>query len=822
MQRVSKHIFVHALLALGLLVAGFTTSPVATGQTPTAEQIELFNSLPPDQQRALMDQALKSKAASSTDQPLATPDISAPKPVVARGADVALIPEAADLLPYGYDIFTSVPTTFAPATDIPVPAEYVLGPGDMLEVQLIGESGGRYTLTVNRDGTVDFPNLGPIAVAGMKFPAAKDMLEKRVADQMIGMRASVSIGSLRSIRIFVLGEAERPGSYTVSGLSTITNALFVSGGVKPIGSLRNIQLKRNGQVVSRLDLYDLLLEGDTSGDVRLLPGDVIFIPPVGITVGIGGEVRRPAIYEVKEGARASDLLYLIGGLTPRADPRTARLNRIDNRRNRTILDIDLSTAAGRATVLRSGDIIGIQPIRDSLEGSVQLSGHVYRERQEQFRPGMRLTDLVQTLDELRPLTDQHYVLIRRETGPDRRVSVLSADLAAAFANSASPDNVTLQARDHVHVFDLAASRKDVIDPIVADLQRQSLRDEPLKLVGVGGRVKVPGQYPLESGMTVGDLLRAGGGLDQAAYGGTAELTRYEIVGGERRQTELIELDLAGLLAGDPTADVPLRAFDYLVVKEVPLWRDQESVTITGEVRFPGTYPIKRGETLRAVVARAGGLTDMAFPEGSVFTRAELREREQRQLSVLAERLQRELAAISLQQAQSTEKVDTAQTLATGHALLADLKATQALGRLIIDLETVLAARPGSENDIVVKDGDLLVVPRQTQEVSVIGEVQNSASHLYQAGLSRDDYVARSGGMTQRADKKRTFVIRANGVVAAGTGSSWFSRSGSQGIQPGDTVVVPLDAQQMRPLTMWTSVTQILYNIAVAVAAVNSF
>lgn len=822
MQRISKHIVAHALLALALLVAGSASAPVANGQTPTAEQVELFNSLPPDQQRALLDQALKSRSGVSTDQPLASPDVSAPKPAEVRDPGVLLIPEAADLKPFGYDIFTTVPTTFAPATDIPVPAEYVLGPGDMLEVQLIGESGGRHTLTVSRDGTVDFPNLGPIAVAGMKFPAAKEMLEKRVTEQMIGMRASVSIGSLRSIRIFVLGEAERPGSYTVSGLSTITNALFASGGVKPIGSLRNIQLKRNGHVVSRLDLYDLLLEGNTTGDVRLLPGDVIFVPPVGVTVGIGGEVRRPAIYEVKEGARASDLLYLTGGLTPRADPRTARLNRIDNRRHRTILDIDLSMSEGRATVLRSGDIIRIQPIRESLEGSVQLSGHVYRERQEQFRPGMRLTDLLQTLDELRPLTDQHYVLIRRETGPDRRVSVLSADLAAAFASPASPDNVALQARDHVHVFDLAASRKDVVDPIIADLQRQSVRDEPLKIVGVGGRVKVPGQYPLESGMTVSDLLRAGGGLDQAAYGGAAELTRYEIVGGERRQTELIELDLAGLLGGEPSADVPLRAFDFLVIKEVPLWRDQESVTINGEVRFPGTYPIKRGETLRSVVARAGGLTDLAFIEGSVFTRAELREREQRQLNVLAERLQRELAAISLQQAQSTEKVDTAQTLAAGHALLADLKATQALGRLVINLDDVLLAAPGTDNDIVVKDGDLLVVPRQTQEVSVIGEVQNATSHLYQAGMSRDDYIARSGGTTQRADRKRTFVIRANGVVAAGAGSSWFSRSGSQEIQPGDTVIVPLDAQQMRPLTMWTSVSQILYNIAVAVAAVNSF
>lgn len=804
-----------------LLLAAAIGTPIAQAQTPTPEQLELLKSLPAEQQRALIEQAVQGQPAQSSDAPLSTPDTDRPKAGVQAPTTSPLMPEAGDLKPFGYDVFANVPTTFAPATDIPVPAEYVLGPGDTLEVQLIGERGGRYALTVGRDGTVDFPNLGPIAVAGMRFPAAKEMLEKRVTEQMIGLRASVSMGSLRSIRIFVLGEAERSGSYTVSGLSTITNALFASGGVKPVGSLRNIQLKRNGQVVSRLDLYDLLLDGDTSGDVRLLPGDVIFIPPVGTTIGVAGEVRRPAIYEVNEGARASDLLYLTGGLTPRADPRTARLNRIDNRRNRTILDIDLTTAHGRATQLQAGDIIRIQPIRDSLEGSVQLSGNVHRERQEQYRPGMRLTDLVQSLDELKPLTDQHYVLIRRETGPDRRVSALSADLAAAFARPQSSDNVPLQARDRVFVFDLATSREGVVQSIMTDLQRQSLRDEPLKTVSVGGRVKVPGQYPLEAGMTVSDLLRAGGSLDQAAYAGTAELTRYEVIDGERRQTEVVDLDFARLLAGDASADLALRPFDYLLVKEMPEWRDQETIVISGEVRFPGTYPVRRGESLKSVVQRAGGLTDLAFPEGSVFTRQELKQREQRQLEVLAERLQRELASLSLQQSQSAEAAETKQAMLAGQGLLADLKSTEAVGRLVINLNAVLGAEPGSETDIVVKDGDRLVVPRRTQEVTVIGEVQSASSHLYQGGLTRDDYIARAGGTTQRADKKRAYVIRANGEVAVGSGSTWFN-GGSKEIRPGDTVVVPLDTQQVRPLTLWAGVTQILYQIAVAVAAVNSF
>jgi protein involved in polysaccharide export with SLBB domain len=321
-------------------------------------------------------------------------------------------------------------------------------------------------------------------------------------------------------------------------------------------------------------------------------------------------------------------------------------------------------------------------------------------------------------------------------------------------------------------------------------------------------------------MTISDLLRAGGGLDQSAYSGAAELIRYEVVGGEKRQTELIDLELERVLAGDPAADVALRPFDFLVVKEMPLWREQESIEVLGEVRFPGKYPIKRGETLKSIIERAGGLTDLAFAEGSVFTRKDLKEREQRQLKVLADRLQGELATLSLQLAQSGEAGNTGQAIAAGQGLLADLKATEAVGRLVIDLRGVINAPAGSPNDVVVKDGDKLLIPRQTQEVTVIGEVQSATSHLFDPAISRDEYIAMSGGTTPRADKKRIYVVRASGSVSAGNGSSWFSQE-STDIRPGDTIVVPLDAERMRPLPLWTAVTTVIYNLAVAVAAIGS-
>ncbi|HEV8331078.1 MAG TPA: SLBB domain-containing protein [Steroidobacteraceae bacterium] len=723
------------------------------------------------------------------------------------------------LKPFGYDLFGGMPSTFAPATDVPVPAAYVIGPGDTIEVQLIGNTKGRYALVVGRDGRVNFPELGPIAVGGRRFEEVRADLEARVRDQMIGTQASVGIGELRSIRVFVLGDAQTPGSYTVSGLSTITNALFVSGGVKKIGSLRNIQLKRAGSIVTTLDLYDLLLHGNTGADARLLPGDVIFVPPVGATVGLGGEVRRPAIYELKSETTAAQLLQLGGGLTPEADPSFATLDRVDERRVRVTVDVNLASASGQATLLRSGDTLRVPVVRPVLEDSVIVSGFVHRPGAYQFKPGMRVADVIPSLDELKPNADQRYVLIRRELPPDRRVRIFSLNLELALTDHASAQNFELAPRDQIFVFDLESGRDRIIEPLMRELNMQSRIDQPTAEVSVAGRVKVPGKYPLEPGMRVSDLLRAGGSLDEAAYGGQAELTRYEIGDGEARQAELIKIDLRALLAGDPAADLPLKPFDYLVIKEVPLWAAQEEVEVRGEVRFPGRYPIHRGETLRSVMERAGGLTDLAFVEGAVFTRDELKEREKKQLETLANRMESDVAQFSLMTAQETGK-DASQALTVGHTLLANIRNATPVGRLVIDLRRSMSAQAGSEQDVVLKDGDRLMVPRVTQEVTVVGEVQSATSHLYRAELSRDDYIALSGGLTTRADEDRIYVVRADGSVVTASGKSWFG--GGVDIRTGDTIVAPLDTERMRPLPFWTAVTTIIYNLAIAAAAVNSF
>jgi polysaccharide export outer membrane protein len=733
------------------------------------------------------------------------------------------------LKPFGYDLFKGLPSTFAPVSEIQVPIDYIVGPGDTLEVQLYGGSAPAiYELTVQRDGRVNFPKLGPIMVSNMNFDAVRAAIDNRVSQQLIGTRVSVTMGDLRSIRVFVLGEAEKPGSYTVSGLSTMTNALFVSGGVRPIGTLRNIQLKRNGRLITTLDLYDLLLHGDTSNDRQLLPGDVIFIPPIGKTVSVDGAVRRPAIYELKTENTVAQAVLIAGGLSPDADETLGQLERILPSRLREMHNIDLTAAESRATELANGDKLRIPAIRPTLENSVILSGYVFRPGQFAYRPGLRLTDILGSIDELRPNADQHYIMIRRQLQPDDRITAVSADLRRALAARGSAADPELKPRDKIYVFDLSADRERVLASVVRELELQATPDQPEQIVSIDGRVKAPGHYPLEPTMHVSDLIRAGGSLQDAAFRGQAEITRYDVADGDTRQTELISVDLAAIRRGDAGADLLLKPYDILIIKPIPQWMEPGTIELAGEVRFPGKYPIHQGETLSSVLQRAGGLTDLAFGGGAVFIREELKKREKDQLELLANRLQGDLAALSLEAAVSSGAANSSaasgnatQALAVGQQLMVQLRQTKPVGRLVIDVSRLNKTGAGVPDDVMVRDGDKLLIPKKTQEVTILGEVQSPTSHVFEPGLTRDDYVARSGGTTQKADRRRIYVVRANGDVVSGDRTGWFRRSRTAEIHPGDTIVVPLDTERVRALPIWQSVSTIIYNLAIALLAVRS-
>jgi protein involved in polysaccharide export with SLBB domain len=525
-------------------------------------------------------------------------------------------------------------------------------------VQLFGNVNGIYEFEVSRDGVLNLPEIGPVTVAGLPFSEFRQDLHERVREMLIGTQVSVTMGQLRTIRVFVLGDVKQPGSYVVSGLATMSSALYQGGGISKIGTLRDVQLKRNGRVASRLDLYELLLNGDTSSDMRLQPGDVIFVPPIGNTVRVAGAVKRPAIYETKGKTSVAAIIRIAGGLTADAYAGGVQLERIDG--DRKTVAVDLSDDADANLLVRSGDTVLVPEVLPDLQETVVLSGHVYRPGNYEWRSGMRLTDLIRSTDELKPGVDTGYVLIRRERERGQPIQAVSANLAAALQAPASAANVKLEASDTVHVFSLALGRQRVVEPLVEELRLQSTVDSPAMEVEISGSVRAPGRYPLEPGMRISDLIRAGGNLSEAAHAYEAELTRYSANVNAAREISVVNVNLNAIREGDTSADLVLREHDYLIINRVPEWDTMWTVSLQGEVRFPGEYRVRRGETLAEVLQRAGGLTDKAFPEGAIFLRESLRKKESEQIEMLARRLEADLATLSLQSAAEggTQTLDT--------------------------------------------------------------------------------------------------------------------------------------------------------------------
>ncbi|OFE11744.1 hypothetical protein PHACT_00055 [Pseudohongiella acticola] len=538
------------------------------------------------------------------------------------------------LEPFGYDLFAGTPTTFAPATNIPVPSTYIVGPGDTVIMQLYGQRNVTHELVVSREGQLMFPEVGPVNVSGLSFEDMRAQLQNIVANQLIGQNASITMGPLRSINVFVLGEAWRPGSYTVSSLSTMTNALFVSGGVTTVGSLRNIRLMRSGNLVTELDLYDLLLRGDTSGDARLQPGDVIFIPPVGRTVGIAGEVRRPAIYELKDETSAADILALSGGLTPTAFPAASRIERINERGERTLIDVNLSNT-NNTPPLADGDVIQIHSVMDQLESVVLLEGHVQRPGGFQWRQGLRVSDVLPSVGAMLPNPDLEYALIAREVQPTRRIELIYVNLGAAINNPGSADDLVLQPRDQLHTFGASQNRQVQLRTLLDRLYEQASFENPPLVVEVSGNVRFPGEYPLVRNMTLGAAIRFAGGLQA-----NSELEHVLL---ERRidQRGNITVERHGLNPQTLSTEqsVTLRELDEIIVLNANEPREElledtleqlrtqattgqptQVVSVNGQVRFPGDYPLTQNLTVDALIDMAGGLNESADASTAEITR----------------------------------------------------------------------------------------------------------------------------------------------------------------------------------------------------------
>jgi len=720
---------------------------------------------------------------------------------------------ASSLKPFGYDLFANAPTTFAPAASIAVSENYLLGPGDTLDILFYGKKNSNLSLDINREGFVVFPELGPIGLAGLSYGEAKKILQAKISAQMIGTQVSISMGSLRSMQVFVLGEAFKPGAYTLSSLSTITHALISSGGVTNIGSLRNIQLKRSGETISTLDLYDLLLSGDTSKDARIQEGDVIYIPTVGDLVSIDGQILRPAIYEIKGGENADDLVNLAGGFLSKAFPSSSRLKRINDDGFMTVLNLNMNQPSGKATVLKGGDHLIVDKITDYKKDIVTVYGAVRHEGELSWRDGIRVSDIIDNRDKLDHNADLDVALLVRELENSADIEVLTFNLGNVLSNLSEEDNLKLKSRDKIIVFSDYQDRAEVLSTYIKNLKRQASIDGMAKVVTANGKVRFPGEYPLTEGMTVYDLINLSGGLLESAYSQSAEISRIDLSNPKSAISSIVISDLTS------PSSTRLMPSDRIEFRTIPEYRETRSIELEGEFIFPGTYVFGKGETLSSVIRRAGGFTDEAFVSGSVFLRKSLKEREQLEIDRLIGLLNEEVTGDQLRDSNSGLEVDQ-EKIAAQKKAIESLSSSVATGRLVIPLQDIMA-KPSQ--DLVLKDGDRLLIPKVSQEITILGEVRRPTSYLFDPDISPIDYIKQSGGFKDRADKKGVFIVKADGAVIMPKRGLFKFSSAKNSIGPGDTIVVPLDTddKEIQGIQLLSEVSQILYQLSLGAAAINS-
>lgn len=604
---------------------------------------------------------------------------------------------------FGYDIF-SRRSGFEAAQLMPVGPDYLLGPGDELRVNIWGKVNSNIAVTIDRDGQVNIGEFGTLHLAGLTFAEAKDYLLQELSRyyKTSEVRMNVSLGALSSIRVFVVGRAASPGSYTVSSMSTLLNALIISGGPDRNGSLRDIRVMRNGKTVTVFDAYDLLLKGDKSRDIRLMPDDVIFMPPVGPLVAVSGYVKSPGIYEFKGRITLQDTIEMAGGKSDLAFLGRVRIDRV--------------TDDGRIVAIES-----------PIEGSDSM----------EIRPG-----------------------------------------------------------DVISIFEAVSDRK---------------------VVRLSGAVERDGAYAIGKELTVSRLIALAGGLKPYAYKKQAELTRV-VPTPAGPETKKSNIDLERALAGDPAHDIALLDNDYLFIRNVPEWELYRTVTIKGEVKFPGTYTIEKNETIDSLIERAGGFTDKAYLKGAFFSRVSVRNLQQLQLEDLARRLEFELLGSSAETAETTLDPQSAPQLKQAteqkRLLIAKIRAAKASGRLAIELEPFDRFK-GSQYDIALEEGDELYIPSNPAQVQVIGSVYNQTSFIYSSDTSVSGYLKMAGGFTKNADEDEIYILKVNGTAISKRNSSgWFGSFSSKSLDPGDTIMVPEKIEKVVWLREVKDITQILYQIAV--------
>ncbi len=684
---------------------------------------------------------------------------------------------------YGYSLFDRVPTTFAPLDRIPVTDDYLIGPGDEILIRAWGQIDVDAKLMVDRGGEVFLPKVGALSVAGLKYQQLPEYFRTAIGRVFRNFDVAVSLGQLRSIQVFVVGQARRPGTYTVSSLSTLVNALFASGGPSSAGSMRHIQLKRNNRVVTEFDFYDLLLKGDKSKDARLLPGDVIYIPPAGPSIAIAGSVNVPAIYELREGTSLASAVEMAGGLATTADGQKAVVERIENHSTRRVEEFPLD-GQGLERGLKDGDLIRIFSLSPHFENAVTLRGNVAHPGRTEWHRGMRLKDVIPNQDAL--VTRDYWRATNWVANAGERDDQrISRDYWRATNPVANPG----ERGGPPMTRDYGRAPNSDANPGVREDERAGERGDPQF-------ERHPASAQAATEATTAKLR------NQIARNAPEINWDYAVIQRLNPQdltTRLVPFNLGKLvLQGDEENNLALEPGDVITIFSqndlaIPLEKQNKFVRLEGEFLAAGVYRAEPGETVRHLVARVGGFTPNAYLYGSEFTRESVRLDQQKGLDQLIEELEKDISrsALAPSGVSPEEVADSRAKLEAQRQLVGKLREVKATGRVVLDLKPDSAA-VGDLPEIALEDGDRFVVPYCPSTVEMLGAVYNTNSFLYRREQRVEDYLKRAGGPTRDADTGRMFLIRADGSVLSrqSVKGLWNGGFAALRLMPGDAIVVP--------------------------------
>ena len=739
---------------------------------------------------------------------------------------------------YGANLFRGTPSTFAPVDLAPVPADYVIGPGDELRIRVWGQISLQSNVRVDRSGEIYLPQVGQIHVAGLAFSDLDAHLRQAIGRVYHNFDLTVDVGQIRAIQIYVSGAARRPGVYTVSSLSTLVDALFASGGPSIDGSLRAIELRRGGAVVTRFDLYDLLIRGDKTKDAKLLGGDVIYIPPVGPQAAVFGSVRNSAIYELSPQETLSGVLDDAGGVSAVASEARVSIERIDEHRDRHAMEA-VFDAAGLATPLADGDTVRVYSIVPKYDKTVTLRGNIANPGRFAWHQGMRISELIPDKDSL--LT-RNYWWRRAQLGlpaPEFEAAPGLSSLHQPAENQPISVRQDVSGSNQIGTGNTPQTAGEGIplgveEPSAGTMQGldQQSRQSQSNFSGLSARQRA-GSAPLatqevanpsQTGLTVErtDVRIAAPEIDW-------DYAVIERLNPETLKNQLISFDLGRLvLQHDPTQDLELQPGDVISIFsdadiKIPVARQTKFVRLEGEFVHSGVYSVEPGETLRHLVERAGGLTSNAYLYASEFTRLSTRAVQQARIDEYVQSLSLAIQRSMVNFASSAggQQLASGAAQSSEQSLLASLRQIRATGRIVLPLQPSSSGVDSLPN-LALEDGDSLVVPHIPSTVNVVGAVYDQNSFLFAERARAGAYLRQAGGLNRDADRRHEFIIRADGEVVSRDSSSgpWGSEFNDQRINPGDSIVIPekiLKPSALYGLMNWS---QLFSQLALGAAALN--